>query len=131
MQSTITVDKEKYIEEKMKKFRLGDMRKQYADIIAEAENEKIGYKDFLIRLLAVEDAGKTLRRTEMLLEKARFDTVSNLDDISEELELDELKEIAINLLDKNILYSSFSDIECNDELSDDDKAFTKSFYNVE
>ena len=29
----------------------------------------------------VEDAGKTLRRTEMLLEKARFDTASNLDDI--------------------------------------------------
>ena len=81
MQSTITVDKEKYIEEKMKKFRLVDMREQYADIIAEAENEKIGYKDFLIRLLEVEDAGKTLRRTEMLLEKARFDTVSNLDDI--------------------------------------------------
>ena len=81
MQSTITVDKEKYIEEKMKKFRLVDMREQYADIIAEAENEKIGYKDFLIRLLAVEDAGKTLRRTEMLLEKARFDNASNLDDI--------------------------------------------------
>lgn len=81
MQSTITVDKEKYIEEKMKKFRLVDMREQYADIIAEAENEKIGYKDFLIRLLAVEDAGKMLRRTEMLLEKARFDTASNLDDI--------------------------------------------------
>ena len=81
MQSTITVDKEKYIEEKMKKFRLVDMREQYADIIAEAENEKIGYKDFLIRLLEVEDAGKTLRRTEMLLEKARFDTASNLDDI--------------------------------------------------
>ena len=32
-------------------------------------------------MLMVEDAGKTLRRTEMLLEKARFDTASNLDDI--------------------------------------------------
>ena len=81
MQSTITVDKEKYIEEKMKKFRLVDMREQYADIIAEAENEKIGYKDFLIRLLEVEDAGKTLRRTEMLVEKAGFDTTANLEDI--------------------------------------------------
>ncbi len=81
MQSTITVDKEKYIEEKMKKFRLVDMREQYVDIIAEAENEKIGYKDFLIRLLEVEDAGKTLRRTEMLVEKAGFDTTANLEDI--------------------------------------------------
>ena len=81
MQAAVTADKEKYIEEKMKRFRLVDMREQYADIIAEAENEKMDYADFLIRLLAVEDAGKTLRRTEMLVEKAGFDTASDLDDI--------------------------------------------------
>lgn len=81
MQAAVTADKGKYIEEKMKKFRLVDMREQYSDIIAEAENEKMDYADFLIRLLAVEDAGKTLRRTEMLVEKAGFDTASDLDDI--------------------------------------------------
>ena len=81
MQAAITADKGKYIEEKMKKFRLVDMREQYADIIAEAENERMDYTDFLIRLLSVDDAGKTLRRTEMLVEKAKFDTPSNLDDI--------------------------------------------------
>ena len=78
MQVGITADKEKYIEEKMKKFRLVDMREQYADIIAEAENEKMDYTDFLIRLLAAEDEGKTLRRTEMLVGKAKFDTVLNI-----------------------------------------------------
>ena len=81
MQAAVTADKEKYIEEKMKRFRLVDMREQYADIIAEAENEKMDYTDFLIRLLAAEDEGKTLRRTEMLVGKAKFDTASCLDDI--------------------------------------------------
>ena len=82
MQMGITADKEKYIEEKMKKFRLVDMREQYADIIAEAENEKMGYADFLIRLLAVEDKGKASRRTEMLVGKAGFENASRLDDIN-------------------------------------------------
>ena len=82
MQAGITDDKGKYIEEKMKKFRLVDMRKQYADIIAEAENERMGYADFLIRLLSVEDEGKASRRTEMLVGKAGFESASSLDDIN-------------------------------------------------
>ena len=54
----ITADKEAYIEEKMKQFKLVDMRNCYEDIIAEAEEESLGYMDFLIRLLSVEDEVK-------------------------------------------------------------------------
>lgn len=42
----------------MKQFKLVDMRNCYEDIIAEAEEESLGYMDFLIRLLSVEDEGK-------------------------------------------------------------------------
>ena len=77
----ITVDKEAYIEEKMKQFKLVDMRNCYEDIIAEAEKESLGYMDFLIRLLSVEDEGKKTRRVENLLDKACFDATSTLGDI--------------------------------------------------
>ena len=50
-----TADKEAYIEEKMKQFKLVDMRNCYEDIIAEAEEESLGYMDFLIRLLVYSD----------------------------------------------------------------------------
>ena len=46
-----------YIYEKMKQFRLVDMREQYDDLIVEAENDSLSYKDFLIRLLQTEDEG--------------------------------------------------------------------------
>lgn len=81
MKAEITAEKDEYIKEKMKQFRLVDMRKQYADIIAEAEQEKMNYTDFLIQLLKIEDKGKTARRTEMLVGKAGFDTSSCLSDI--------------------------------------------------
>ena len=74
----ITVDKEAYIEEKMKQFKLVDMRNCYEDIIAEAEEESLGYMDFLIRLLSVEDEGKKTRRVENLLDKACFDAKENI-----------------------------------------------------
>lgn len=51
-------ESETYIETKMKQFKLVDMRQQYPDLIAEAEMTSMGYKDFLIRLLTVEDEGE-------------------------------------------------------------------------
>ena len=76
-----TEHKSAYIEAKMKQFKLVDMRTQYRDIIQEAEQESLGYMDFLLRLLELEDSGKTSRRTEKLLVKAGFDSASSLEDI--------------------------------------------------
>lgn len=70
-----------YIHEKMKQFRLVDMRKQYDELISEAEKEGLGYKDFLIRLLQTEDEGKTNRRQEKLLTQACFESGKRLSEI--------------------------------------------------
>lgn len=70
-----------YIEKKMKQFKLVDMRSGYMDLINEAEQESLGYKDFLIRLLQMEENGKDSRRTEKLLSRAGFETSAALSDI--------------------------------------------------
>lgn len=77
----IAEDMKTYADDMMKRFKLVDMREQYADIIAEAEANAMGYMDFLVRLLSVEEEGKNARRQEMLLEKANFDTNASLNDI--------------------------------------------------
>lgn len=77
----LTSEKAAYIDEKLKKFKLVDMRKQYSDIIDEAEKDSLGYLDFLLRLINVEDTGKNTRRAEKLHSKACFDMPSRLSDI--------------------------------------------------
>ena len=47
-----------YIEAMMKRFKLVDMRKQYRDLVLEAESSCMGYEAFLKRLLSVEEEGK-------------------------------------------------------------------------
>lgn len=78
---TIPDDMRTYANDMMKRFKLADMREQYSDIIAEAEENAMGYMDFLVRLLSVEEKGKNARRQEMLLGKANFDTNTSLEDI--------------------------------------------------
>lgn len=70
-----------YIQEKMKQFRLVDMRKQYEDLIQEATLEGLGYKEFLIRLLKTEEEGKANRRYEKLRNNASFDSTKRLSEI--------------------------------------------------
>lgn len=79
MQETVA-EKRKYIEETMKQFRLVDMREQYSDIIAEAEQQSLGYMDFLMRLLSIEAAGKHYRRTTKLLDQASFESTARLEE---------------------------------------------------
>lgn len=81
MKAVTTLSKEEYIESTMKKFKLVDMREQYADLISEAEAASLGYVDFLICLLSVEEEGKKHRRYEKLLGKACFESRSSLEDI--------------------------------------------------
>jgi DNA replication protein DnaC len=81
MQQLVTNTKESYINAKMKQFKLVDMRQQYSELIAEAEKASLGYMDFLVRLLSVEEEGKNARRHEKLLGNARFESSSRLKDI--------------------------------------------------
>ena len=77
----LTAEKAAYIEEKLKQFKLVDMRQQYSDIIREAESSSMDYLEFFMRLINAEDEGKNNRRTEKLLANAGFDLPSRLDDI--------------------------------------------------
>ena len=70
-----------YIEAMMKKFKLVDMRKQYQDLIREAEDTSMGYQDFLKLLLTVEEDGKRSRRADRLRAEARFEDEKQLEDI--------------------------------------------------
>lgn len=80
MQQVVT-EPETYIETKMKQFKLVDMRQQYPDLIAEAEMSSMGYRDFLVRLLSVEEEGKNARRTGKLLGNAHFELSATLGEI--------------------------------------------------
>lgn len=66
---------DKYINEQLKLLKLVDMRERYEEIISEAIDKKLGYKDFLIRLIQVEEEGKRKRLEERLILKAGFDFI--------------------------------------------------------
>ena len=55
MKASDVMDKEAFITEKVKKFKLVDIREQYVDLIAEAKIDKLGYENFLIKLLKAEE----------------------------------------------------------------------------
>lgn len=81
MQQLIREEQADYIETMMRKFKLVDMREQYIGLIDEAEAASMGYMDFLVRLLSVEEEGKKIRRYGRLLDKACFDSTSALEEI--------------------------------------------------
>ena len=45
------MENDAYITDTMKRFKLVDMRERYPELIHEAEQKQIGYKEFLINLL--------------------------------------------------------------------------------
>lgn len=97
MQQISADTREAYIEAKMKQFKLVDMREQYPDLIAEAESFSMGYMDFLVRLLSVEEEGKNARRQEKLLDNAHFESPATLGDIdysfNDTLDRDKIEEL--------------------------------------
>ena len=48
------MENDAYITDTMKRFKLVDMRERYPELIREAEQKQIGYKEFLINLLKAE-----------------------------------------------------------------------------
>ena len=81
MRQEVYQNNAQYIYAKMKQFKLVDMREQYRDLIAEAEAASMGYEEFLVRLLKIEDEGKRSRRTEKLCKEACFEAERHLEDI--------------------------------------------------
>jgi len=100
-----TADDE-YIHEQLKQFKLVDMRERYQEIINEAINEKLGYKDFLIRLIQIEEEGKRKRLEKKLILKAGFDFIKTLDDIeysfNESINYQKIKELGtLSFMERN------------------------------
>lgn len=100
-----TADDE-YIHEQLKLFKLVDMRERYQEIIDEAINEKLGYKDFLIRLIQIEEEGKQKRLEKRLILKAGFDFIKTLDDIeysfNESINYQKIKELGtLSFMERN------------------------------
>lgn len=97
---------DKYINEQLKLFKLVDMRERYEEIISEAIDEKLGYKDFLIRLIQIEEEGKRKRLEERLILKAGFDFIKTLDDIeysfNDSINYQKIKELGtLSFIEKN------------------------------
>ena len=95
-----------YIREQLKLFKLVDMRERYQEIIDEAINQSLGYKDFLIRLIQAEEAGKHKRLAERLTLKAGFDFIKTLDDIeynfNESINYQKVRELGtLSFMEKN------------------------------
>ena len=81
MKNQVYKSNDDYIEAMMKQFKLVDMRKQFRDIIIEAESANIGYEEFLLKLISVEAEGKQERRRIKLTKEACFEGEKRLEDI--------------------------------------------------
>lgn len=82
--TTPIITHDNYIMEKMHKFKLVDMRERYNEIIEAAIQDKLGYKEFLVKLLQVEDEGKSRRLVEKHIRNANFEFIKTLDEIEYE-----------------------------------------------
>lgn len=104
--STTAIAHDKYILEKMHKFKLVDMRGRYEEIIETAIQSKLGYKEFLVRLLQVEDEGKNRRHVDKLIRNANFESIKTLDEIeyefNESINAQKVKELGtLSFLDRH------------------------------
>ena len=95
-----------YITEQLKQFKMVDARERYQEIIDEAVEQKLGYKEFLVRLLQTEASGKQRRLTEKLTLKAGFDFIKTLDDIeygfNDSINLQKVQELGtLSFLERN------------------------------
>ena len=104
------MENDDYITDTMKRFKLVDMRERYPELIREAEQKQIGYKEFLINLLKAEDEGKSRRKRERLLDHAGFEYIKTLDQIdysfNASLDPDKIRELgSLRFLDagENVL----------------------------
>lgn len=79
----------------------------------------------------IEDVKAKIYRDERIIPYITREELEKVDKDFEELTLEDKKKALIKLIDKNKLYVNYSDIENKDfDISDADKKFTKSFYEV-
>lgn len=97
---------DEYIRNQLKLFKLVDIRENYQEIIEQAIKDKLGYKEFLIKLIQLEEEGKKKRLIDRLTLKAGFDYIKTLDEIeynfNKSINYQKIKELgSLSFMDRN------------------------------
>lgn len=97
---------DEYIKSQLKSFKLVDIKENYQAIIDQAIKDKLGYKEFLIKLIEIEEEGKKRRLAERLTLKAGFDFIKTLDEIeysfNKSINYQKIKELGtLSFMDRN------------------------------
>lgn len=97
---------DEYIKNQLKSFKLVDIKEKYQEIIDQAVKDKLGYKEFLIKLIEIEEEGKKRRLAERLTLKAGFDFIKTLDEVeysfNKSINYQKIKELGtLSFMDRN------------------------------
>lgn len=97
---------DEYIKNQLKSFKLVDIKEKYQEIIDQAIKDKLGYKEFLIKLIEIEEEGKKRRLAERLTLKAGFDFIKTLDEVeysfNKSINYQKIKELGtLSFMDRN------------------------------
>ena len=97
---------DEYIKDQLKSFKLVDIKENYQEIIDQAIKDKLGYKEFLIKLIEIEEEGKKRRLAERLTLKAGFDFIKTLDEVeysfNKSINYQKIKELGtLSFMDRN------------------------------
>lgn len=97
---------DEYIKNQLKSFKLVDIKENYQEIIDQAIKDKLGYKEFLIKLIALEEEGKKRRLADRLTLKAGFDFIKTLDEVeysfNKSINYQKIKELGtLSFMDRN------------------------------
>lgn len=79
VKATINANDE-YIKAMLKKFKLIDIKNEYEDLINEAIEKELSYRDFLLSLIKAEELGKLKRRVDRKKKFAGFENVKTLEE---------------------------------------------------
>lgn len=80
----------------------------------------------------IKDVKEKIYRDERIIPYITTEELERVDEDFEELTLEDKKKALIKLVDKNKLYVNYSDIDNSDfDISEADKKFTRSFYEVD
>lgn len=74
------INTDEYIQDMLRRFKLVDINNSYQELIDEAIENKLGYKEFLINLIKTEEAGKKKRSIDRKIKAASFESITTLDD---------------------------------------------------
>lgn len=96
---------------------LKELNQKFVDEIKVANDKKLN------------ELYNTIISSEFISYKAEINKLKDSEQEFEQLSIDDKKKFLIEVLDKNMLYVNYCDIDDNDfEITEQEKAFTKSFY---